>query len=170
MPSLLTTKCKTRGTLSYPTHKVFVKVSKRSVVRMASKLTSRVAEPSKTPWSPPGKGSNSPPATAHLPSGEGSSSSQAIAHLPSREGNNVSQATALFPPSEGSSIPQATSSPQAGQFSNPTRSVRQGHRCSPRHRAPQSSQENSTISWEDNSTPPPSRPPQHSSNEEPNPK
>ena len=28
MPSLLTMKCKTRGTLAYPTHKVFVKVSK----------------------------------------------------------------------------------------------------------------------------------------------
>ena len=53
MPSLLTMKCKTRGTLSYPTHKVFVKVSKRSVVGMASKLTSKVAEPSKTYWSPP---------------------------------------------------------------------------------------------------------------------
>ena len=52
MPSLPTMKCKTRGTLSYPTHKVFVKVSKRSVVGMASKLTSRVAEPSKTYWSP----------------------------------------------------------------------------------------------------------------------
>ena len=53
MPSLLTMKGKTRGTLSYPTHKVFVKVSKRSVVGMASKLTSKVAEPSKTYWSPP---------------------------------------------------------------------------------------------------------------------
>ena len=53
MPSLLTMMCKTRGTLSYPTHKVFVKVSKRSVVGMASKLTSKVAEPSKTFWSPP---------------------------------------------------------------------------------------------------------------------
>ena len=53
MPNLLTMKCKTRGTLSYPTHKVFVKVSKRSVVGMASKLTTKVAEPSKTPWSPP---------------------------------------------------------------------------------------------------------------------
>ena len=53
MPSLLTMKCKTRGTLSYPTHKVFVKVSKRSVVDKASKLTSKVAEPSKTFWSPP---------------------------------------------------------------------------------------------------------------------
>ena len=53
MPNLLTMKCKTKGTLSYPTHKVFVKVSKRSVVGMASKLTSKVAEPSKTSWSPP---------------------------------------------------------------------------------------------------------------------
>ena len=53
MPSLLTMKCKTRGTLSYPTHKVFVKVSKRSVVGIASKHTSKVAEPSKTFWSPP---------------------------------------------------------------------------------------------------------------------
>ena len=53
MPSLLTMKCKTRGTLSYPTHKVFVKVSKRSVVGMVSKLTSKVAQPSKTYWSPP---------------------------------------------------------------------------------------------------------------------
>ena len=44
---LLTMECKTRGTLSYPTHKVFVKVSKRCVVGMASKLTSKVAEPSK---------------------------------------------------------------------------------------------------------------------------
>ena len=48
MPSLLTMQCKIRGTLSYPTHKVFVKVSKRSVVGMASKLTSKVAEPSIT--------------------------------------------------------------------------------------------------------------------------
>ena len=53
MSSLLTMKCKTRGTLSYPTHKVFVKVSKRSVVGMVSKHTSKVAEPSKTYWSPP---------------------------------------------------------------------------------------------------------------------
>ena len=110
---------------------------------------------------PSGEGSNSLPAAAHLPLGEGSSSSQAIAHLPSREGDNSSQATALLPSSEGSSssqaiahlpsgvgsnssqatallpssegnsIPQATNSPQAGQISNPTRSVRQGHRHPP---------------------------------------
>ena len=53
MPSLLTMECKVRVILSYPTHKVFVKVSKRSMVDMASKLTSKVAEPSKTFWSPP---------------------------------------------------------------------------------------------------------------------
>ena len=32
LPSLPTLKCKVRATLSYPTHKVFVKVSERSVV------------------------------------------------------------------------------------------------------------------------------------------
>ena len=53
VPSLPTMECKVRVTLSYPTHKVFVKVSKRSVVDNASKLTSKVAEPSKTFWSPP---------------------------------------------------------------------------------------------------------------------
>ena len=53
LPSLPTMECKVRVTLSYPTHKVFVKVSERSVVDMASKLTSKVAEPSKTYWSPP---------------------------------------------------------------------------------------------------------------------
>ena len=53
LPSLPTMKCKVRATLSYPTHKVFVKVSERSVVDMASKLTSKVAEPSKTYLSPP---------------------------------------------------------------------------------------------------------------------
>ena len=53
MPSLPTKECLVRITLSYPTHKVFVKVSKRSVVGMASKLTSKVEEPSKTFWSPP---------------------------------------------------------------------------------------------------------------------
>ena len=66
MPSLLTMKCKTRGTLSYPTHKVFVKVSKRSVVGMASKLTSKVAEPSKTYWSPQGQRPSGQPKWCHL--------------------------------------------------------------------------------------------------------
>ena len=53
LPSLPTMECKVRATLSYPTHKVFVKVSERSVVDMTSKLTPKVAEPSKTFWSPP---------------------------------------------------------------------------------------------------------------------
>ena len=53
LSSLPNRKCKVRATLSYPTHKVFVKVSERFVVDMASKLTSKVAEPSKTYWSPP---------------------------------------------------------------------------------------------------------------------
>ena len=46
-------KLKTRVTLSYPTHKVFVKVSKRSVAGMASKPTSKVAEPLRAYWSLP---------------------------------------------------------------------------------------------------------------------
>ena len=46
-------KLRVRATLSYPTHKVFVKVSKRSVAGMASKLTSKVVVPSGTSWSPP---------------------------------------------------------------------------------------------------------------------
>ena len=130
---------------------------------------------------PTGEGSNALPASAHLPS-EGSSSSQATALLPSGEGSNSSQATAFLPPSEGSSNPQAaavlpsregsnssqatallppskgSSNPQAGQSNNPTSSVRQGCRHSPRHRATQSSQ-NSRISQEDTSTTPPGNPP-----------
>ena len=53
VPSLPTMECIVSVILSYPTHKVFLKVSKISVVDMASKLTSKVAEPSKTFWSPP---------------------------------------------------------------------------------------------------------------------
>ena len=66
MPSLPTMKCKTRGTLSYPTHKVFVKVSKRSVVGTASKHTSKVAEPSKPYWSPPRTKTYGQPKWCHL--------------------------------------------------------------------------------------------------------
>ena len=114
---------------------------------------------------PPGEGSNSPPAGSQagalLPSREGSSSSQAIAHLPSGEGSNSPPAIAHLPPGEGSNSPPAiahlplgkgSSSPQAGQSSNQARSVRQGLRQSNRYRAPQASQANSTISWEDNLT------------------
>ena len=53
VPNLPPMKLKTRVILSYPTHKVFVKVSKRSVEGMASKPTSKVAEPSRAYWSPP---------------------------------------------------------------------------------------------------------------------
>ena len=53
VPKLSLVKLKLRATLSYHTHKVFVKVSERSVVDMAIKLTSKVAVPSKTSWSPP---------------------------------------------------------------------------------------------------------------------
>ena len=48
-----TNEVKTRVTLLYPTHKVFVKAPKRSVVGMAFKPTSKVAEPLRTSWSPP---------------------------------------------------------------------------------------------------------------------
>ena len=53
LPNLPLMKLKTRVILSYPTHKVFVKVSKRSVVGMAFKPTSKVAGPSKASWSSP---------------------------------------------------------------------------------------------------------------------
>ena len=53
VPKLSPVKLILRTTLSYPIHKVFVKVSKRSVVDMAFKPTSKVAEPSKTSWSAP---------------------------------------------------------------------------------------------------------------------
>ena len=53
VPNLPPMKLPTRVRLSYPTDKVFVKASKGSVVGMAFKPTSRVAEPSKAYWSPP---------------------------------------------------------------------------------------------------------------------
>ena len=53
LPKLPLMESKLRVTLSYPTHKVFVKVSKRSVVDMAFKPISKVAVPSRTSWSPP---------------------------------------------------------------------------------------------------------------------
>ena len=49
-------------------------------------------------------------------------------------------------------------------------SLRSVKSVKPNGRAPQASQENSTISWEDNPTTTPSRPPQGSSNEDPNPR
>ena len=104
---------------------------------------------------PPRKGSNSPSA---------GSASQAIAHLPLGEGSNSTPAIAHLPLGEGGS------SPHAGHSNNQTRPGRQGLRWSNRHRAPQASQENSTVSQEVNTTTTPIRLPQGSSNEEPNPK
>ena len=48
-----TNEVKNKGHIVIPTHKVFVKVSKRSVVDMAFKPTSKVAEPLRASWSPP---------------------------------------------------------------------------------------------------------------------
>ena len=48
-----TNEVKNKVTLSYPTQKVFAKVSKRSEVDMAFKPTSKVVGPSKASWSPP---------------------------------------------------------------------------------------------------------------------
>ena len=53
VPSLLPMKLKPRATLSYLIHKVFVKVSKRSVGGMAYTPTSKVVIKSETYWSPP---------------------------------------------------------------------------------------------------------------------
>ena len=53
LPKLPPIKSKLMVTLSYPTHKVFVKASKRSVVDMTFKPISKVATPSRTSWSPP---------------------------------------------------------------------------------------------------------------------
>ena len=53
LPNLSLMKLKIRVILSYPTHEVFVKVSKRSVVDMAFKPTSKVAGQSRASWSPP---------------------------------------------------------------------------------------------------------------------
>ena len=122
---------------------------------------------------PSKEGSNSPPATALLPPSEGSSFTLAIACPPPGEGSNSpvagssSLAIAHLPPNEGSNSTPALlasrkgGSPyQAGQSNNQNRSGRQGLRCSNRHRATQASQENSTVSWEDNTTTtPPTRPP-----------
>ena len=99
---------------------------------------------------PPREGSNPIPEAAHLPSGKGSSSSQATVLLPSREGNNSSLVASLPPYSRGNSSIQASNTTQAGQGSNNSKAVRQGNRCSPRHRATQSSQESPITSWEDN--------------------
>ena len=66
VPKLSLAKFKLRATLSYPTHKVFVKVSKRSVVDMAFKPTLKVAVPSKTSWSPPRQRPYGQPKWCHI--------------------------------------------------------------------------------------------------------
>ena len=134
---------------------------------------------------PTGEGSNSLLATAQFPPKEGNSSSQATAHLPSGEAGSSSKATVHLPPGEGNSSPQSTTHPSlgegsgysnAGQTNKQTRLGRQGFRHSTRHRAPQASQENSTASQADSANSQegnptiPSRLPQGSCNEEPNPK
>ena len=53
VPRLSQMRSKLRVTLSYPTHKVSVKASRRSVVDMAFKPTSKVATPSRASWSAP---------------------------------------------------------------------------------------------------------------------
>ena len=53
VPSLLPMKIKPRVTLSYLTHKVSVKVSRRSVGGMAYRPTSKVVIPSETYSCPP---------------------------------------------------------------------------------------------------------------------
>ena len=66
VPNLAPMKLQTRVTLSYPTHKVFVKASKRSVVGMASKPTSKVAEPLKPIGLPQGQRPYGQPKWCHL--------------------------------------------------------------------------------------------------------
>ena len=55
VPSLLPMKLKPRVPLSYPTHKVSVKVSRRSVEGMTYRPTSKVVVLSGTYWSPQGQ-------------------------------------------------------------------------------------------------------------------
>ena len=66
VPNLPPTKSKTRVTLSYPIHKVFVKASKRSVVGMAFKPTSKVAEPLRAFLSPPRTNTYGQPKWCHI--------------------------------------------------------------------------------------------------------
>ena len=66
LPNLSPMKLKIRVILSYPTHKVFVKASKRSMVDVAFKGTSKVAGPSKASWSPQGQRPYGQPKWCHL--------------------------------------------------------------------------------------------------------
>ena len=125
------------------------------------------------------KGSSSSQAIAHLPSSEGSNSPPAIAHLPPSEGSNsplassLPHTTAHLPTGEGSSTPrplgkvtvlprwvnQAIKPGQSGKTLGIPPGI--GHPRLPRRIA---------LSPRKTSLPPPSRLPQGSSNEEPNPK
>ena len=66
MPNLSPMKLKIRVTLSCPTHKVFVNISRRSVVDITFKPTSKLAGPSKASWSPPRQRPNGQPKWCHL--------------------------------------------------------------------------------------------------------
>ena len=66
VPNLPPMKLKIRVTLSYPIHKVFVKASKRCVVGMAFKPTSKVAEPLEPPGLPQGQRPYGQPKWCHL--------------------------------------------------------------------------------------------------------
>ena len=66
LPNLSPLKLIIRVIFSYPTHKVFMKVSKGSVVDMAFKPTSKVAAPSRASWSPQGQRPYGQPKWCHL--------------------------------------------------------------------------------------------------------
>ena len=66
LPNLSPMKLNIRVILSFLTHKVFVKVWKRSVVDMAFKPTSKVAGPSKPPGLPQGQRPYGQPKWCHL--------------------------------------------------------------------------------------------------------
>ena len=103
VPNLPPMKLKTRVTLSFPTHKVFVKASKRSVVGIASKPTSKVGEPSRAYWSPPrtktlwstkvvpSTGTNAPSAIHHHSSQTGHPTNHNNFQIIGREGHNLAR-------------------------------------------------------------------------------
>ena len=115
---------------------------------------------------PPGEASASP-ATA-LPPGEASAPLASTLPSSTREGITPSQANT---PAQATSHSYSLRSTQSGQASNTTRASRQGNRHPPNNRSTQASQVVNTTDREGNtSISPPSRPPQGSSKEEPNPK
>ena len=66
VPKLSPVKLKPRATLSYPTHKVFVKVSKRSVVDMAFKPLQRWQYHQEPPGLPQGQRPYGQPKWCHI--------------------------------------------------------------------------------------------------------